>query len=293
MAKIKILKAGLQTTVQDNGRWGYQQFGMPVAGAMDVYSLQLANKLVNNDLNEACLEVTIDGPRIEFESDTYISICGANMQAQINKASVEMFKALHVKNGDVLSFKGLISGCRTYIAFSGGIQVPKVMGSKSTYLRGKLGGFKGRELKSGDELEIGAYNNPKIKEIGSDEIPEFKDCYTARIIAGPEAEFFTLKGLETFLYTEYTLSQQCDRMGYRLSGAKIEHKSKVEIISSGIAFGTIQVPSHGEPIIMMADRQTTGGYPRIACVVSADLPYIAQLKPGDKLRFKEVKLNML
>ncbi len=293
MAKIRIIKAGLQTTVQDNGRWGYQKFGMPVSGAMDVSSLNLANKLVNNSLNEACLEATIDGPTIEFYSDTYISICGANMQAQINNANIEMYKSLQVKSGDILSFKGLVNGCRTYIAFSGGVQVPEVMGSKSTYLKGKLGGFKGRELKSRDELEIGTYNNPEIKEISSDKITEFKDCFTARIIAGPETGYFTLKGLETFLYTEYTLSQQCDRMGYRLSGAKIEHKSKADIISSGIAFGTIQVPSHGEPIIMMADRQTTGGYPRIACVVSADLPYIAQLKPGDKIRFKEVKLDML
>ncbi len=294
MAKIKIIKAGLQTTIQDNGRWGYQQFGMPVAGAMDICSLHLANKLVNNDLNEACLEVTIDGPKIEFETDTYISICGANMQAQINKTYVEMHKALQIKSGDVLSFKGLINGCRTYVAFSGGIIVPEVMGSKSTYLRGKMGGFKGRELKTGDELEIGTNNyNSEIQVISSDEIPEFKDCYTARIIAGPESGYFTLKGLETFLYTEYTLSQQCDRMGYRLSGSKIKHKSKTEIISSGIAFGTIQVPLHGEPIIMMADRQTTGGYPRIACIVSDDLPYVAQLKPGDKLRFNEVKLNSL
>jgi len=293
MAKIRIIKAGLQTTVQDNGRWGFQQFGMPVAGAMDINSLHLANKLVNNDLNEACLEATIDGPTIEFEAETYISICGANMQAQINTTSVEMYKTLYVKQGDILSFKGLIRGCRVYIAFAGGIRVPKVMGSKSTYLRGKLGGFNGRELKSGDEIEIGTNNINEIKVATNDEIPVFKDSFTARIIAGPEAEYFSLKGLETFLYAEYTLSQQCDRMGYRLAGEKIEHKSKVEIISSGIAFGTIQVPSHGEPIIMMADRQTTGGYPRIACVISEDLPYLAQLKPGDKLRFKEVKLNDL
>jgi len=293
MAKIKIIKAGLQTTIQDNGRWGFQQYGMPVSGAMDIYSLHLANKLLGNDFNEACLEATINGPRIEFESDTYISICGANMHAQINKISVEMYKALPVKSGDILSFKGLIDGCRTYISFAGGIHVPEVMGSKSTYLRGELGGFKGRELKSGDELEIGGDRKFKMSEVGNIEMPEFKEYFTARIIAGPEAGYFTLKGLETFLYTEYTLSEQCDRMGYRLTGAKIDHKSKAEIISSGIAFGTIQVPAHGEPIIMMADRQTTGGYPRIACILSEDLPYIAQLKPGDKLRFKEVKLDML
>ncbi|MBU8893809.1 MAG: biotin-dependent carboxyltransferase family protein [Bacteroidales bacterium] len=293
MAKIKTIKSGIQTTVQDTGRWGYQQYGMPVSGAMDTYSLQLANKLVGNNLNEACLEATINGPTIQFEEDIYISLCGANMQAKINNAEVEMYKTLAVKTGDILSFGELINGSRTYIAFSGGIKVPVIMGSKSTYLRGNIGGLNGRQLKAGDELEIGnSSDEPEIKKATSSQIPDYKDSFTARIIAGPESGYFTLNGLEKFLYSEFELSDQCDRMGYRLSGAKIEHKSTAEIISSGITFGSVQVPMHGESIIMMADRQTTGGYPRIANVISADLSYIAQLKPGDKIRFEEVKLDV-
>ena len=293
MAKIKIIRSGLQTTIQDTGRWGYQQYGMPVSGAMDTYSMQLANKLVGNHFNEACLEATISGPAIQFEADTYISVCGANMQPKINNIDIEMFKTLQVKPGDVLSFGGLQNGVRTYIAISGGIQVPAVMGSKSTYLRGKIGGLNGRQLKTGDKIEMGICPDKiEIKKATSEQIHEYKDSFTARIIAGPESGYFTLNGMEKFLYSEFQLSDQCDRMGYRLNGEKIEHKSTADIISSGIAFGTVQVPSHGEPIIMMADRQTTGGYPRIANVISADLPYLAQLKPGDKIRFKEIKLDM-
>ena len=292
MAKIKIHKPGLLTTIQDLGRFGFQQYGMPVSGAMDTYSLKLANVLVGNKSGEACLEATAIGPQIEFSSETFIAICGADMQAEINGNEVEMYKTISVKSGDKLSFKGLKRGFRTYISFVGGLDVPIVMNSKSTYLRGKIGGFKGRPLKIGDELEIGSLSsNIDIKEATKDQIPIYKDHLTARIIAGPESDYFTVKGLANFLHSEFRLTDQCDRMGYRLSGEKIEHKLSADIISSGIAFGTIQVPAHGEPIIMMADRQTTGGYTRIANVVSADLPYLAQLQPGDTIRFQEAKLD--
>ncbi len=294
MSKIKIIKPGLLTTVQDLGRYGFQQYGMPVSGAMDFNSLKLANLLVGNDQGEACLEATMNGPTIEFEANTFIAICGADMQPGLNGTALEMYTTIPVKSGDKLSFSSLINGFRTYIAFAGGIYVPVVMGSKSTYLRGKIGGYKGRQLKQNDILNIG--NTTKqvhIKYVPLNIRPEYKGSFTARIIAGPENYYFTLKGLDTFIESEFELSRQCDRMGYRLKGEKIEHKSKADIISSGVTFGTIQVPAHGDPIIMMADRQTTGGYPRIANVITEDLPYLAQLKPGDKIRFKEVKLNQL
>jgi antagonist of KipI len=292
MAEIHIQKAGLLTTVQDLGRVGFQQYGMPVSGAMDSYSLKLANSLVGNHLNEACLEITAIGPAIEFDSDTFIAICGADMQAQINGNEIEMYKTIEVKRGDVLSFKGLKKGFRTYIAFAGGIDVPVVMGSKSTYLRGKMGGFKGRALKNGDRLQLGiSTSKPEIKQISNEHIPEYKKSFTARIIPGPESNYFTVQALSDFLKSEYVLSNHCDRMGYRLTGKTIYHKTTPEIISSGIAFGTIQIPPNGEPIIMMADRQTTGGYPRIATIISNDLPYVAQLQAGDKIRFKEIRLD--
>lgn len=291
MAKIKLLNPGMFTTIQDLGRFGFQKYGMPVSGAMDTHSLKLANFLVGNNPDEACFECTALGPTIEFQAKSFISICGADMQAAINDKQIEMYKTISVKKSDVLRFKGLKNGFRTYIAFAGGLDVPLVMGSKSTYIRGKIGGINGRQIKQGDEIKLGrSIKNIEIKQISKDQIPVYNDFFEARIIPGPEADHFTIKGLTTFLYSEYTLSAQCDRMGYRLSGEKLEHKLSADIISSGVAFGTIQVPAHGEPIIMMADRQTTGGYTRIANVISADLPYLAQLKPGDKIRFKEAKL---
>jgi antagonist of KipI len=292
MSEIKILKPGFFTTIQDLGRFGFQQYGMPVSGAMDLYSFKRANFLVGNDQNEACLEATAIGPTIEFESETAIAICGADMNPEINGSEIEMYKTVHVNSGDKLSFKGLKSGFRTYISFGGGIDVPLVMGSKSTYLRGRIGGIEGRQLKSGDRLKLGEYSSKtKMTQIEKRLIPIYKDCFTARIIPGPEADYFTVKGLVKFLNSEFTLTEQCDRMGYRLSGKKIQHKSSSEIISSGIEFGTIQVPAHGNPIIMMADRQTTGGYPRIANVISVDLPYLAQLQAGDKIRFQEITIE--
>lgn len=290
MSKVRIIKPGLLSTIQDNGRWGYQKYGMPVSGDMDLYSLEMANSLVGNDLNEACIEATMDGPSIDFLSDTFVAICGADMQANLNDKQIEMYQTISIKKGDRLAFKGLKSGLRTYIAFAGGIRVPVVMESKSTYLRAKIGGFKGRQLKKGDVLDLGTPGTSvKQKSISEEKIPVYKDTFTARIVPGPEADYFTLEGLANFLHSEFTLTDQCDRMGYRLSGTKIKHKSKADIISSGIAFGTIQVPAHGDPIIMMADRQTTGGYPRIACIISEDLSYVAQLKPGDRICFRELK----
>lgn len=292
LAEIHIHKAGILTTVQDLGRFGFQQYGMPVSGAMDMYSLKLANSLVGNHLNEACLEITAIGPTIEFDSDTFIAICGADMQAQINGNDCEMYKTIEVKRGDVLSFKGLKNGFRTYIAFAGGIDVPVVMGSKSTYLRGKMGGFEGRALKNGDQLQLGKNSNKlEIKQISKEHIPEYKKSFIARIIPGPESNYFTVQALADFLKSEFVLSNHCDRMGYRLTGKTIMHKTTSEIISSGIAFGTIQIPPNGEPIIMMADRQTTGGYPRIATIISIDLPYLAQLQAGDMIRFREIRLE--
>lgn len=291
MPRIKIHSPGILTTVQDGGRIGYQQFGMPVSGAMDSYSLQLANFLLDNKLNEACLEATAIGPEIEFEGNTHIAICGANMQAQINGNEVNMNETIPVKSGDKLTFRGLANGFRTYIGFAGGIDVPLVMGSKSTYIRGGIGGFMGRALATGDHLIIGEYPKSVKHRIAKEiQVPIYNDKITARVIAGPEADHFTLGGLADFLDCEFELSSQCDRMGYRLLGKRIEHRLSSDIISSGIAFGTVQIPAHGEPIIMMADRQTTGGYTRIANIISADLPYLAQLQPGDKIRFEEIDL---
>jgi len=293
MASIIIQSPGLLTTVQDCGRYGYQRFGMPVSGAMDTFSLQLANILVGNDINEACLEATLFGPEITFTSSGAIAICGADMTPILNGKSISLYKTIEVNAGSKLSFSGLKSGSRTYIAFAGGIDIPTVMGSRSTYMRAKVGGVEGRALKAGDEITLGTISKKiQKREIPIDFIPKYQSNQTVQIIPGPEVKSFELEGIRSFLTTEYVVSDQSDRMGYRLTGSSIKHHSgSADIISAGISIGTIQVPGNGQPIILMADRQTTGGYARLANVISTDLTLAAQLKPGDKIRFREVSLE--
>jgi biotin-dependent carboxylase-like uncharacterized protein len=294
MATVIVHTAGLLTTVQDRGRYGYQRFGMPVSGAMDVFSLELANLLVGNDPGDACLEATISGPELEFTGATWIAITGADMDPHLNGQSIPMNTTIDVRPGDRLGFRGLRSGCRSYIAFAGGIAVPPVMGSRSTYLRAGIGGLKGRTLMPGDELPLGEpAGRPRFKRIPEGMIPEYKHEQTIRVISGPEAHYFEIAGLRSFLSTEYTVTAQSDRMGYRLTGEPIRHKEGMtNIISAGISLGTVQVPGDGQPIILMADRQTSGGYARIANVITADLTLLAQKRPGDTVLFKETTLDI-
>ncbi|WP_326910087.1 biotin-dependent carboxyltransferase family protein [Sedimentibacter sp. MB31-C6] len=295
MGQIKIINPGFLTTVQDLGRYGYQQYGVSVSGVMDQLSAKLANILVGNNEGEGLLEVTMMGPQIEFKSSILIAITGANMQPVINGNTINMNKSIIVNPGDKLSFKGLKNGCRSYIAFAGGIDVPIVMGSKSTFLRGKLGGFEGRALKAGDTLNIGQPSTSLYLLEGKETNENFYDMNNKtvelRVVLGPQDDAFTQKGLETFLSNEYHVTPNCDRMGYTLDGEKIEHKDKADIISDGISMGAIQVPSKGNPIIMMADRQTTGGYTKIGNVITSDLSKVAQAKPGDKIIFKKSSLQ--
>lgn len=294
MCSMRIINPGLFTTIQDAGREGYQQYGVPVAGAMDRLSLQLANILVGNDSCEAALEITMIGPTIEFNSNLAIAITGADISPTVNGKQIEINKTVYVTKGDILRFSKIKNGFRGYLAVTGGFNVKKVMGSKSTYIRGEIGGLEGRKLKAGDVLEVNddkSFEYFNIRKIPEYLIPNYKNEVTVRVILGPEDDYFTEKGIETFLNSQYELTNQYDRMGYRLEGDRIEHKDGADIISSGISLGAIQVPGHGKPIIMMADRQTTGGYTKIANVISVDIPYLAQLKQGDKVRFKQVSIR--
>ncbi len=307
MATVIVHTAGLLTTVQDSGRYGYQRYGMPVSGAMDVFSLELANLLVGNDPGDACLEATVTGPELEFTGATTVAITGADMDPHLNGQTIPMNTAIEIIHGDRLRFGGLKSGCRAYVAFSGGIAVPPVMGSRSTYLRAGIGGYHGRALMQGDELPLGeavafipgddlplgvAEGIPLIRRIPAGLIPEYLHNQVIRIISGPEAHFFETEGLRSFLSTEYRVTAQSDRMGYRLSGEPIMHKEGMSgIISAGVSAGTVQVPGDGQPIILMADRQTSGGYARIANVITVDLTLLAQMRPGDTIRFRETTLD--
>ncbi len=290
---IIIEVAGLMSTVQDMGRFGYQRFGMSVGGAMDQLSMQLANILVGNHPGAACIEATLTGPTIRFIAAANVAVCGADMQPQINAVPAGHNRLISVKAGDLLSFGGLRSGCRTYIAFSGGVAVKPVMGSRSTYLAAGLGGHAGRALKQGDELELGKVLNwPAQKKIPKPLLVDYSLDKPIRILPGPEIKRFGFESIRKLLTTSYMVSTQSNRMGYRLQGKPlITADENADIISSGIPMGTLQVPANGQPILLMADRQTTGGYPRIAVVAGVDLTHAAQLKPGDQLNFSEIKLE--
>ena len=290
---MTIINAGFLTTVQDSGRIGYQQFGVPVSGVMDPRSFAIANMLVGNPTDEAVLEITMLGPAIAFDEANIIAVTGGNLSPLLNGVAMPMYQAVLVKAGDVLSFGMQLSGCRAYLAAAGGFAIMPVMGSRSTYLKAKIGGFEGRKLGKDDKI---AFRAPKtdLPNLTSGRIVEaeaFNNSQkTLRVILGPQDDAFTPNGISTFLSTPYSVTNQFDRMGCRLEGHFIEHIKDGNIISDGISMGAVQIPSEGQPIIMLADRQTTGGYTKIANVITADFPLIAQCKFGDIIRFKAVTI---
>lgn len=286
-----MLQPGLLTTVQDLGRFGYSGIGMPTAGVMDAYAARIGNILVGNAENAAVLEITLLGPVLEFHRETDIVISGADMRPCLNQRPVDMGRVLPVTSGDRLSFAGLLEGCRTYLAVAGGFDVPAVMGSASTYVRGQIGGYKGRALQAGDSLMIGRATGHSGRGFRLPADMLTASGATVRVILGPQDNAFTQKGVDTLLGSEYVVAQDSDRMGYRLAGPAIELRDSADIISDGIALGAVQVPAHGQPIIMLADHQTTGGYAKIAHVISVDIPIVAQKKPGDILRFAAVSVQ--
>lgn len=286
----KVLNKGLLSLIQGGPRIGFQQYGVPVSGAMDDYSLRVANMLVGNDEYEACIESLIIGPTIEFDQRSIIAITGGDLGPMLNGISIDMYRSYIVSRGDILSFSGVKNGCRAYIAFGGGIDVPIVMGSKSTYFKGNLGGYKGRELRDDDYIKLLKFDGNINSILPKQYVKEYDKEIILRAIRGPQDNMFDSKNIKTFYNSVYNITNECDRMGYRLSGNKINHLDGADIVSDGIAFGAIQIPGHGNPIIMMSDRQTVGGYTKIANVISVDLCKLAQGKPGDKVRFKEVDI---
>lgn len=290
---IKITSGGFMTTIQDMGRYGFQETGMAVSGVMDQRSAALANILVGNDENEAVIEVTMMGPMIEFTEDTVISITGGDLGAKLNGDPFPRYEAVSVKSKDTLSFQGMFSGSRAYIAFAGGLDVPVVMGSKSTNLKSKIGGFEGRKLGTGDVIGFAAPKAalPNMKKRKLEPEDFTARSHKLRVVMGPQDDCFTERGIQTFLSSTYTISNEYDRMGCRMEGEKIEHKDGGDIITDGISFGAVQIPSHGNPIVMMADHQTTGGYTKIANVISVDLPVLAQCMPGFKISFEKVDIE--
>ena len=289
---ITILNPGMLTSVQDLGRIGYQQFGVSVSGVMDPRSASIANILVGNDEGEAVLECTMMGPHIRFDAPNIIAITGGDLGATLDGQRIDTYRAIPVNAGQTLRFTMLRTGCRAFVAFAGGLDIPVVMGSRSTNMKAKIGGYQGRKLQKDDVI---GFRAPKtdLKTLGLRHTsPEFmpRAEYTLRFVLGPQNKKCTERGITSFLSSVYTLTPEFDRMGCRLDGVLIEHVKSGDIISDGIAFGAVQVPSAGKPIIMLADRQTTGGYAKIANVISADFRILAQLKAGDKVRFEKVSI---
>ena len=292
MKVFNVLKPGLFTTVQDVGRYGYLKYGVPISGAMDTFSLVTANLLVGNNLNDACLEITLTGPELQVLARTQIAITGGNISPKINGQDVPMWQTLEVREGDIISFGRMESGCRAYLAVRGGINTPIILGSRSTYVRGGFGGINGRQLKAGDVIE--GFGSPLIEHTYSlpkELIPKFTSPFAAHVILGPQKSMFTKQGINTFFSSQYRVTVESDRMGYRLEGQKIEHKEKGEIVSDALLPGAIQVPKDGQPIIVMRDAQTTGGYPKIAAVITPDVSLLGQARPNDVIIFSEISIS--
>jgi antagonist of KipI len=301
---IRVTKPGLLSTLQDLGRYGYQRFGVVAGGAMDEWSHRMANLLVGNAEDEATLEITLQGPGLTFDETALIAICGADLSPRIGEQPLPQGRPVLVNAGSQLDFGRRQSGFRAYLAVRGGYRVAPVMNSKSTYLRGSFGGFKGRALRKGDEIPIDAWDAEEkyprfvmaLREgAGPFAVPIPPVGLTAplvvRIIAGRQWEAFGDEARALLVSAEFRISAQSDRMGYRIEGPKLALREALEMISEAVTFGTIQVPPDGNPIILMADRQTTGGYPKIAEVASVDLPLLAQMLPQQALRFALISLE--
>lgn len=293
---ISVVTPGLLTTVQDEGRIGYQQFGVSPAGPMDTQSFYLANILVGNRRSEGTLEMTFMGPTLAFEEDNIVAITGANMSPKLNDIPIPMYQALLVKRGDTLAFSMTNgNGCRAYISFAGGLDIPIVMGSKSTLVRNQLGGINGRKLEKGDKIgftePITRLPNMGLRKLAPENFP--KKEVRLRVVTGPQDNDFSEEELRSFFWYGAEITNEFDRMGCRLEREiPLHHKGDGNIITDGIAFGSIQVPPNGQPIIMLADRQSTGGYSKIGTVISVDLPKLAQSISGYKVRFVRVGIQL-
>ena len=285
MNALIVLRPGLMTTVQDLGRWGHQDAGVPVAGPMDLYSHRLGNRLVGNADRAAALEVTLIGPELQARGDVVCAVTGAVFELLVGEERVECGQVFHVPAGSRLRFGRRVAGARATLAVRGGIDVAPVLGSRATSVVARMGPFGGRPVASGDLLPVGtemASGRPAAAGRGL-LLPA--GGARLRAIPGPHASRFTNEALEQFFSARFMVTPQSNRMGYRLEGPELSHGPDADILSDATPLGSVQVPKSGQPILLMADRQTTGGYPRIATLITADTPAAAQLAPGDWVQF--------
>ena len=292
LLQFSVISPGLFTTVQDSGRFGYQKFGVPVTGVLDCFAARIANFLVGNDSSCALLEVTVGGPSLFVVNDAFVAVTGADLEITLQVNSIPTWEAFRVRPGDILEIGAVRSGCRGYLAVTGGIAVPSVMGSRSCYLGGKLGGFDGRALQAGDKIQRGpGVFLEQPRKFPGDLIPRLPSEIVLRAIPGPQDDYFDAD-LEKFFNATFVVSPDANRMGYRLDGPKIRQKEGMpaSIISESSFPGGVQIPPNGLPIILLGE-QTVGGYAKIATVISSDLDRVGQASPGDTIRFHRVDLK--
>jgi KipI family sensor histidine kinase inhibitor len=281
---LTVVTPGLLTTIQDEGRWGYQHLGVPVSGALDRVSHRRANLLVGNDPGAATLEVTLAGPELRLDADTVVAIGGADLEASLDGRRVPTDAPVRAPSHSVLRFGARRAGGRAYVAFAGGLAVSPVLGSRSTHVRTRMGGIAGRALKAGDWLAFGEASPHAA--VGIDPPVRMGTGARLRVVPGPHEEYFPASAFEILTSSRFVVTPESDRMGYRLSADRpIPRRIEPELISGATFTGALQVPESGRPILLMADRATTGGYPQIAVVISADLPIAGQLVPGDWVEF--------
>lgn len=289
---IVVIKPGMLTTIQDRGRWGYQAQGVPVSGPMDPVSHRLANALVGNPAEAASLEITLLGPELEFESERAVAVCGAEFEITIEGRQIPANTPTIVPAGGRLRFGRRGRGARAYLAIESGVAVPPTLGSRATHVISAMGGFDGRPLRAGDRVPLGAqvaeHRTRHAPEDSIVPLPEHEA--TLRVLAGPQEELFAAGAVETLCSAPYVIAQNSDRMGFRLAGPSLTHVGSADIISDATPLGALQVPASGQPILLMADRQTTGGYPKLATVITADMAVAGQLAPGDRIRFERCTL---
>jgi allophanate hydrolase len=296
MQGLEVLSPGVHTTIQDSGRVGFQYVGLPRSGPLDAVSFRLANALVGNPAGSPCLEMLLQGPTLKVLAPAIrFGLVGGGAQLEIRAAEgrrhVPAGRSVRVVRGDTVRVGSLGDSVCAYLAIEGGFDVPRVLGSASTYTRAAIGGFQGRRLKAGDVLPRAQGNAEPRRERALAQPLDPRLDQPIRIVLGPQAHYFRDAALETLLAAEYVVSPHADRMGYRLQGAALQHKGSYDIVSDGIVTGAIQVPGSGQPIVLMVDNQTTGGYPKIATVISADVPVVARRKPGRAVRFVEVDVR--
>ena len=281
---LTVIRPGMLTTLQDLGRWGQQNSGVPVAGPMDWYSHRLANQLVGNDERAALLEITLIGPELEANAEARCVLAGAQFDVAVNGKNIDPTTPFVVQEGARVKIGARRKGARAMLAVRGGFDLPPIFGSRATSVIAAMGPLGGRPLKAGDVLPVGDVKEHEASRGFGLPLPD--GGARLRVLLGPHDAMFTAAARDTLLASRYLVTPESNRMGYRLHGTPLAHCSEAEILSDATPIGSLQVPGSGQPILLMADRQTTGGYPKIATVITADLPIAGQLAPGDWIEFE-------